>query len=119
MTMNKVVIVGRLGADPEHKETSAGNPMARMSIATNRAWTGRDGQRKEDTQWHKVVVFGPQAAACAAHLGRGEQVGVEGRLETYKWTDDDGVEHRRTQIVAQLVHFLAGGGGEGRTRQAA
>jgi len=106
--VNKVIIVGRLGADPELKSVGNGQNVARLSIATSENWTGKDGQKQERTEWHRVVVWGKQAENCAKHLAKGRQVFVEGRLQTRSWEDQQGQKKYSTEIVANNVQFLGG-----------
>jgi single-strand DNA-binding protein len=113
--VNKVIIVGRLGADPEMKSVGSGQNVARLSIATSESWTGKDGQKQERTEWHRVVVWGRQAENCAKHLSKGRQVYVEGRLQTRSWEDQQGQKRYATEIVANNVQFL--GSGSERTAQ--
>ena len=108
--VNKVIIVGRLGADPEIKSVGNQQSVARLSIATSEQWTGKDGQKQERTEWHRVVVWGRQAENCAKHLAKGRQVYVEGRLQTRSWEDQaSGQKKYATEIVANTVQFLGGG----------
>lgn len=109
--VNKVIIVGRLGADPELKQVGQSQSVARLNIATSEAWTGKDGQKQERTEWHRVVVWGRQAENCAKHLSKGRQVYVEGRLQTRSWEDQtSGQKRYATEIVANTVQFLGAGG---------
>ncbi|PIS09721.1 MAG: single-stranded DNA-binding protein [Bdellovibrio sp. CG10_big_fil_rev_8_21_14_0_10_47_8] len=117
--VNKVIIVGRLGADPEIKAVGSGQSVARLSVATSEAWTGKDGQKQERTEWHRVVVWGRQAENCAKHLSKGRQVYVEGRLQTRSWEDPTGQKKYSTEIVANTVQFLGGGAGQERSTSAA
>lgn len=111
--VNKVILVGRLGADPELKSVGNGQSVARLSVATSEAWTGKDGQKQERTEWHRVVVWGRQAENCGKHLSKGRQVYIEGRLQTRSWEDQAGQKKYSTEIVASTVQFLgAGAGGE-------
>ena len=107
--VNKVIIVGRLGADPEIKQVGNSQSVARLSIATSESWTGKDGQKQERTEWHRVVVWGRQAENCAKHLSKGRQVYVEGRLQTRSWEDQAGQKKYATEIVATTVQFLGAG----------
>ena len=108
--VNKVIIVGRLGADPEIKQVGNAQSVARLSIATSESWTGKDGQKQERTEWHRVVVWGRQAENCAKHLSKGRQVYVEGRLQTRSWEDQaSGQKKYATEIVATTVQFLGAG----------
>lgn len=110
--VNKVIIVGRLGQDPELKNVGNGQSVARLNIATSEAWTGKDGQKQERTEWHRVVVWGRQAENCARHLSKGRQVYVEGRLQTRNWEDAQGGKRSTTEIVASTVQFLGSGSAE-------
>ncbi|MFN7729446.1 MAG: single-stranded DNA-binding protein [Bdellovibrio sp.] len=110
--VNKVILVGRLGADPEVKSVGNAQSVARLSVATSEVWTGKDGQRQERTEWHRVTVWGRQAENCAKHLAKGRQVYVEGRLQTRSWEDQQGQKRYTTEIVATTVQFLGGAAGE-------
>ncbi len=111
--VNKVIIVGRLGADPELKAVGNGQSVARLNIATSENWTGKDGQKQERTEWHRVVVWGRQAENCGKHLAKGRQVYIEGRLQTRSWEDQSGQKRYTTEIVANVVQFLGAGSGAG------
>ncbi len=113
MTVNKAILVGRLGADPELRFTQSGTPVANFSVATNRNWTGKDGQKQEETEWHRIVVFGRQAETCEKYLSKGRQVYIEGRIQTREWKDQSGSKRYTTEVVANTVQFLSGGGGGG------
>lgn len=113
MSVNKAIIVGNLGADPEVRYTQSGTPVANMRIATNERWTDKGGQQQERTEWHRIVVFGNQAENCGKYLSKGRQVYIEGRIQTNEWTDNDGNKRYTTEIVAQTVQFLSGGSGGG------
>ena len=113
-SLNKVMIIGNLGADPELRYTNNNQAVTTLSVATHEAWGGKDGsERQERTEWHKVVVFGRTAENCANYLKKGRSVFVEGRLQTRDWEDKDGNKRYTTEIVANTVQFLSGGGGEG------
>lgn len=103
--INKVILVGRLGADPELKAIASGQNVARFSLATSESWTGKDGQRQEKTEWHRVVAWGKLAEICGKHLSKGRQVYVEGRLQTRQW-EDQGQKKYSTEVVANTVQFL-------------
>jgi single-strand DNA-binding protein len=107
--VNKVILVGRLGADPEIKTVGGGQSVARLSLATSENWTGKDGQKQERTEWHRIVVWGRQAENCGKHLSKGRQVYIEGRLQTRSWEDPQGQKKYSTEIVASTVQFLGGG----------
>ncbi len=115
MTLNKAMIIGRLGSDPELRYTQSGMAMTNFNLATNEVWNDKSGQRQERTEWHKVVVFGKQAENCAKYLKKGRQAYVEGRIQTRDWEDKDGNKRYTTEIMAQTIQFLDGGGAsEGR-----
>jgi single-strand DNA-binding protein len=118
--VNKVILVGNLGKDPEVRYTSGGQAVASLRIATSRSWTDKQsGQRKEETEWHDVEVWGKQAEQCGEYLAKGRQVYVEGRLKTDKWQDkQSGQDRYRVKVVADTVRFL-GGGGAGAGQRAA
>ncbi len=104
--VNKAIIVGRLGSDPEMKTVTSGQTVCRLSVATSENWTDRDGQKQERTEWHRVVVWGRMAEVCGQHLAKGRQVYLEGRLQTRSWEDPQGVKKYTTEIVASTVQFL-------------
>lgn len=113
--VNKVIVVGRLGADPEIKTVSGGQTVARLSIATSENWTDKQGQKQERTEWHRVVVWGKLAELCGKYLSKGRQAYIEGRLQTRSWEDQQGQKKFTTEIVANTVQFLGGGQGAGAT----
>lgn len=108
--INKVIIIGRMGADPEVKTVTGGNTVARLSVATSEQWKDREGQKQERTEWHRVVVWGKLAELCGKYLAKGRQVYVEGRLQTRSWEDQQGQKKYATEIVANTVQFLGSGG---------
>jgi single-strand DNA-binding protein len=110
--VNKVILVGNLGKDPEVRYTSGGQAVASLRIATSRSWTDKaSGQRKEETEWHDVEVWGKQAEQCGEYLAKGRQVYIEGRLKTDKWQDkQSGQDRYKVKVVADTVRFLGGGG---------
>ena len=114
--VNKVILIGNLGKDPEVRYTQGGQAVANLRIATSRSWTDKQsGQRKEETEWHDVEVWGKQAEQCGEYLAKGRQVFVEGRLKTDKWQDkQSGQERSKVKVVAENVRFLGGGSGGGR-----
>jgi single-strand DNA-binding protein len=120
--VNKVILVGNLGKDPEVRYTSGGQAVANLRIATSRSWTDKQsGQRKEETEWHDVEVWGKQAEQCGEFLAKGRQVYVEGRLKTDQWDDKQtGQKRSRVKVVADTVRFLSGGerGARGAARPA-
>lgn len=113
--VNKVILVGNLGKDPEVRYTTGGQAVASLRIATSRSWTDKQsGQRREETEWHDVEVWGKQAEQCGEYLSKGRMVYVEGRLKTDKWQDkQSGQDRYRVKVVADTVRFLGGGRGEG------
>ena len=106
MSVNKVILVGRLGADPELKTLSSGQSVANFNIATSENWVDRDGQKQERTEWHRIVVWGKLAEVCRQHLGKGRQVYIDGKLQTRTWEDQQGQKRYTTEIVASTVQFL-------------
>ncbi len=108
--INKVILVGNLGADPELRYTSGGQAVCDMRMATSERWKGKDGQMQEKTEWHRIVVWGRSAESCNEYLNKGSQAYVEGRIQTRKWEDRDGNTRYTTEIVANRVLFLSGGG---------
>ncbi|MCM2324350.1 MAG: single-stranded DNA-binding protein [Oligoflexia bacterium] len=110
MSVNKVILVGRLGQNPEVRYTPSGAAVANFSVATNESWTDKSGQKQERTEWHKVVVWGKLAELCGQYLAKGRQAYVEGRLQTRQWQDKDGQTKYTTEIQAQTVQFLGGQG---------
>ena len=113
--LNKVMIIGNLGRNPEMRYTPNGKAVTSFSVATNRTWVNADGQRREDTEWFNVVAWGNLAEICKQYLGKGQQVYVEGRLQTRGWEDQDGKKHYRTELVANEMIML----GERRSTEAA
>jgi single-strand DNA-binding protein len=111
--INKVIIIGRMGADPEVKTVSGGNTVARLSVATSETWKDREGQKQERTEWHRVVVWGKLAELCGKYLAKGRQVYVEGRLQTRSWEDQQGQKKYTTEVVATTVQFLGASAGAG------
>ncbi|MBC7742367.1 MAG: single-stranded DNA-binding protein [Bdellovibrionaceae bacterium] len=103
--VNKVIIVGRLGQDPEMKAVGQGATVTRLNVATSENWMGKDGQKQERTEWHRIVVWGKLAEICGKYLAKGRQVYVEGRLQTRSW-EDNGQKKYSTEIVANTVQFL-------------
>ncbi|HSB91358.1 MAG TPA: single-stranded DNA-binding protein [Anaerolineales bacterium] len=110
--LNKIMIIGHLGRDPEMRYTPSGRAVTTFSIAATRAWHSADGERHEETEWFNVVAWGSLAEICSQHLRRGQQVYVEGRLQTRRWDDTEGNKHLATEIVAREMIML------GETREA-
>ncbi len=106
--VNKVILVGNLGANPEMRFTQGGQAVANLRLATTERWTDRNGQKQETTEWHRVVVFGKQAEIVGQYLTKGRQVYIEGRIQTRQWQDQQGQKRFTTEIVAQRVQMLGG-----------
>ncbi len=113
--VNKVILVGNLGADPEIRYTASGTAVCRLSIATSRRFTDRQGNRQEETAWHRVDAWGKLAEICGQYLSKGRQVYIEGRLK-YGSYEKDGVKHYTTDIIAENLQLL-GGTGQGNRAQ--
>lgn len=114
MTVNKVILIGNLGADPEMRTSQGGNAIANLRIATTERTKDKDGNWVDQTEWHRVVCFGRTAENVGRFLKKGRQLYVEGRLQTRKWTDQEGKERWSTEVVAREIRFLGGrDGGEG------
>lgn len=104
--VNKVILVGRLGNDPEIRYTQQGVAVTNFNIATSENWVDKAGAKQERTEWHRIVVWGKMAETCSQYLAKGRQVFVEGRLQTRQWEDKDGGKRYTTEIVAATVQFL-------------
>ncbi|WP_163990538.1 single-stranded DNA-binding protein [Pyxidicoccus caerfyrddinensis] len=124
--VNKVILIGNLGADPEVRFTPGGQAVANFRIATSESWTDKNGQKQERTEWHRIVVWGKLAELCGEYLKKGRQCYVEGRLQTREWTDKENRKNYTTEVVANAVTFLGGrdagegmsaGGGSGGGRR--
>jgi single-strand DNA-binding protein len=109
MSVNKVILVGRLGQNPEIRYTPAGAAVVNLSIATDDVWVDKSGQKQEKTEWHRIVVWGKTAENCHKYLAKGRQIYVEGRLQTRQWQDKDGQTKYTTEVHAQMVQFLGSG----------
>lgn len=113
MSVNKVILIGRLGQNPEVRHTPSGSSVANFSVATNDAWTDKSGQKQERTEWHRVVVWGKLADLCGQYLAKGRQVFIEGKLQTRQWQDKDGQTKYTTEVLAQTVQFLGANAQQG------
>ena len=113
MSVNKVILVGRLGQNPEVRYTPSGAAVANFSVATNETWTDKNNQKQERTEWHRVVVWGKLAELCNQYLAKGRQCYVEGRLQTRQWQDKDGQTKYSTEVQAQTIQFLGATAGAG------
>jgi single-strand DNA-binding protein len=105
-SVNRVILVGNLGRDPELRYTAGGQPVASFSVATHERWNDREGKTQERTEWHRIVVWGKQGENCANYLQKGRSVYIEGRLQTREWEDKEGQKRQTTEVVAQTVQFL-------------
>jgi single-strand DNA-binding protein len=111
--VNKVILVGNLGRDPEVRSTPSGQPVASFTLATNRRWRDKNGQRQEQTEWHNIVVWGKQAEIAGQYLTKGKQIYLEGRLQTRSWDDrQTGEKKYRTEIVCDNFQMLGTRGGD-------
>lgn len=115
--INKVILIGNLGADPEIRYSQDGVPVATFTVATTEKWKGQDGQMQEQTEWHRIVAWRRLAEICGEYLSKGSRVYIEGKLQTRKWKDQSGNDRYTTEIVAREMKMLsprtsAAGGGE-------
>lgn len=107
--LNKVMIIGNLGSDPETKAMPSGTQVANISVATSESWTDKQsGEKQERTEWHRIAFFGRLAEIAAQYLRKGSKVYVEGSIRTRKWTDKDGKDRYSTEIIAQELQMLDG-----------
>lgn len=118
--LNKAMIIGNLGRDPEMRYTQSGNPVTTFSVATSRRWTGQDGEPREETDWHRIVAWGKLAETCNEYLSKGRSVYVEGRIQTRQYEDREGNTRYITEIVARDMQMIGsrtrsddGGGSDG------
>jgi single-strand DNA-binding protein len=112
-SVNKVILVGRLGKDPELKYTASGTPFCRFSMATDESWNDKGtGERQERTEWHNIVVWDRLAEICNQYLTKGRLVYIEGSLQTREWDDQEGNKRRTTEVRARDMVMLSGGAGE-------
>jgi single-strand DNA-binding protein len=114
-SVNKVILIGNLGKDPEVRYTPSGAAVANFNIATNENWTNKEGKKEERTEWHRIVCWNKIAELCGEYLSKGRTVYVEGRLQTREWNDKEGNKKYTTEVVAQTVKFL-GAKGDGQAR---
>jgi single-strand DNA-binding protein len=108
-SVNKVILLGNLGRDPETRYTTGGDAVTNLRIATSEQWKDKNGDKQERTEWHTVVLFGRQAEVAGEYLKKGRSVYIEGRLQTRKWTDKEGVEKYSTEVVADRMQLIGGG----------
>lgn len=109
-SLNKVLLIGNLGRDPEVRYMTNGEAVANFSIATTESWKGKDGQKQERTEWHSIVMYRKLAEIAAQYLKKGSAVYIEGKLQTRKWQDKDGKDRYTTEIIADELKMLGGGG---------
>jgi single-strand DNA-binding protein len=107
-SVNKVILLGNLGRDPETRYTTGGDAVTNLNIATSEQWKDKNGEKQERTEWHRVVLFGRQAEVAGEYLKKGRSVYIEGRLQTRKYTDKDGVEKYSTEIVGDRMQLIGG-----------
>jgi single-strand DNA-binding protein len=113
-SVNKVILIGRLGKDPELKYTASGTPFCRFSMATDDTWNDKtSGERQEKTEWHNIVVWDRLAEICNQYLTKGKLIYIEGKLQTREWDDQEGNKRRTTEVVARDMVMLGGNTGEG------
>jgi len=105
-SLNKVMLIGRLGQDPEIRYTQSGSAVANVNIATNDYWTDKKGEKQERTEWHSLVLWGKLADLAQSYLKKGSQVYVEGRIQTRDWEDDQAQKHYKTEVVVTTMQFL-------------
>ncbi|VAW39026.1 Single-stranded DNA-binding protein [hydrothermal vent metagenome] len=108
--VNKVILVGRLGADPEIRYTPSGAAVANFTLATSENWKDKDGNKQEKTEWHRIVAFAKLAEICGQYLNKGKQIYIEGRIQTRQWEDRDGNKKYTTEIVANQMQMLGSPG---------
>ncbi len=116
-SVNRVILIGNLGRDPEVRYLPSGDAVANFSIATTEKWKDKNGEMQEQTEWHRISFFGRQAEICGEYLRKGSSVYVEGRLQTRKWTDKDGNERQTTEIRGDRMQMLGSRGGAGGGRE--
>ena len=110
-SVNKVILVGNLGRDAELRSTAGGAAVSTLNLATTEVWNDKQGQKQEKTEWHRIVLWGKQAESLQEYLVKGKQIYVEGRLQTRQWDDKDGNKRYTTEIKADRITLLGGGGG--------
>ncbi|MFC1532947.1 single-stranded DNA-binding protein [Thermodesulfobacteriota bacterium] len=115
-SVNKAILVGNLGADPEIRYTPSGTAVANFNLATHEQWTNKDGEKGERTEWHRIVAWARLGEICGEYLRKGSQVYVEGRIQTRAWEDRDGNKRYTTEIIAQAMQMLGSPRKEGEAR---
>lgn len=109
-SVNKVILIGNLGADPEIRYTAGGTPVANFNLATKETWTNKDGVREDRTEWHRIVAWGKLGQICGEYLVKGKLVYIEGKLRTRSWEDREGNKRYTTEILAQTMQMLSPAG---------
>ncbi len=104
--VNRVILVGRLGKDPEMRYTTSGTPVVNFSLATDEVWTDQNKERQKRTEWHNIVAWSRLAEICGQYLGKGQLIFIEGRIQTREWDDRDGNKRRTTEVVASNMQML-------------
>ena len=110
--LNKVMLIGRLGQEPEMRYTPSGRPLTKLQVAVNRSWKSSDGEKKTETEWFNIIAWGKLAEICNQYLSKGQQVYIEGRLHTRQWQDDEGNNHSSVEVIAQEMLMLDSKSGE-------
>ncbi|MDH3891818.1 MAG: single-stranded DNA-binding protein [candidate division Zixibacteria bacterium] len=113
MSVNKAILIGRLGKDPELRYTQSGRAVASFSVATNERWKGQDGQKQESTTWHNIVAWGKQAEVIKEYLSKGREIYIEGRIENRSYDDKEGNKKYISEVVVQNFQFIGGRGDSG------
>ncbi|MBC8554715.1 MAG: single-stranded DNA-binding protein [Candidatus Brocadiales bacterium] len=108
MSLNKAMLIGRLGHKPEVKYTETGKAVCNFSVATSENWKDKNGEKKENTEWHNIVVWGKLAETCGQYLDKGRQVFIEGKMQTRSWEDEHAQKRHSTEVNADSVQFLGG-----------
>jgi single-strand DNA-binding protein len=118
-SVNKVILVGNLGSDPELRYTPSGKAVASFNLATHEKWTGKDGEKNERTEWHRIVAWDRLGEICGEYLHKGSQIYIEGRLQTRSWEDKDGNKRSTTEIITQTMQMLGSPGAKAGTAKSA
>ena len=116
--LNKVILIGNLGRDPDIRHTEKGNAISTFSLATNSSWVDRDGVRSEKTEWHSIVAWNRLAEICHQIIKKGDQIYIEGRLRTRSWEDENGESHYRTEVITEQMIKLSRRGSEASSEKA-
>ncbi len=117
-SLNKVILLGHLGRDPELRYTASGKAVATFTLATSFQWRDQDGNEQDKTEWHRIVAWGRLGEICGEYLSKGKQVFIEGRIQTREWEDQDGNKRTSVEIIANDLIMLGGGGGQSQSRPA-